>query len=172
VSAGIDASAVTIRRATRDDGGAIAAIWQAIVAERTFSAVDCPFTAEEERNYLQALSPREAVFVGETAGQQVVAFQSLDRYTKLFHSMDHVGLLGTFVLASWRGCGMGRQLSSHTFAFARAAGYEKLVIYVRASNNGARRFYTSLGFAPCGRLTRQVKIAGGHDDEILMETFL
>ena len=86
--------------------------------------------------------------------------------------MDHVGQLGTFVSTEWRGRGVGKQLIAHTLAFARSAGYEKLVIWVRASNAGAQTFYSRLGFVPCGRLTRQVKIAGEHDDEILMEMFL
>jgi ribosomal protein S18 acetylase RimI-like enzyme len=86
--------------------------------------------------------------------------------------MDHVGQLRTFVLRPWPGRGVGRQLAAHTFAFARAAGYDKLVIFVRASNAGAQAFYTRLGFTPCGRLTRQVKIDGEYDDEVAMELFL
>jgi RimJ/RimL family protein N-acetyltransferase len=36
---------------------------------------------------------------------------------------------------------------------------------------GAQRFYGSLGFKECGRLTRQVIIDGVEDDEVLMEYF-
>jgi ribosomal protein S18 acetylase RimI-like enzyme len=163
---------VTIRAARVDDAESVVGIWKAIVAERTFSAVDCPFSIDAERAYLQSLSTREALFLAETSTQQVVGFQSIDQWTKLFHSMDHVGQLGTFVLRDWRGRGIGRQLAMHTLSFARSAGYEKLVIYVRSSNTGAQTFYAGLGFAPCGRMSRQVKIAGEHDDEILMEMFL
>ena len=163
---------ISIRRATPDDAASIVAIWNAIVAEKTHSAVDCPFTVEGEGEYLQSLSLHEGIFLGETAKSHVVAFQSLDRWTKLFHSMDHVGQVGTFVLSEWRGRGIGRQLVAHTLAFARSVGYEKLVIYVRASNIGARNFYARVGFAPCGHFARQVKIGGEYDDEIAMEMFL
>src|SRR5713101_2359603 len=95
-------SPITVRRATPDDTASVVAIWKAIVAERTLSAVDCPFTIEQEREYLQSLSMREATFLAETASREVVGFQSLDQWTKLFHSMDHVGQLGTFVLREWR----------------------------------------------------------------------
>jgi RimJ/RimL family protein N-acetyltransferase len=118
------------------------------------------------------LSAQEAMFVAETMEGQVVGFQSLDRWTKLFHSMDHVGQLGTFVLDQWRGRGLGKQLAVQTLAFARSAGYEKLVVFVRAGNTGAQRFYAALGFSPCGRLVRQVKIADEYDDGIVMEMFL
>ena len=112
------------------------------------------------------------MFLAETADRQVVGFKSLDQWTKLFRSMDHVGQIGTHILQEWRGHGVGKRLAAHTLAFARSAGYEKLVIYVRGSNAKALAFYLSVGFVPCGRLTRQVRIDGSDDDEILMEMFL
>ena len=63
-------------------------------------------------------------------------------------------------------------LAQATFAFAREHGYMKLVVWVRASNEAAQKFYRGLGFRECGRLSRQVMIDGNYDDEILMELFL
>jgi RimJ/RimL family protein N-acetyltransferase len=163
---------LNVRRGTLADAAAIVSIWTAIVYEKVYSAVERPFTVEGERAYLQSLSAQEAVFIAETKEGQVVGFQTLDRWTKLFHSMDHVGQVGTFVLERWRGRGLGRQLAGETLAFAGSAGYEKLVVFVRAGNTGAQRFYAGLGFSPCGRLARQVKIADEYDDEIVMEMFL
>jgi RimJ/RimL family protein N-acetyltransferase len=179
---------ISIRRATVEDAASIVAIWQAIVAEKDYSAVDRAFTLEEERAYIQSLSAREGIFLAETVVKtsevsetsevwhrypaQVVGFQSLDLWARYLASMDHVGQLGTFVLHEWRGRGIGRQLADHTLAFARSVGYEKLVIFVRASNVGAQKFYAGVGFKPCGRFARQVKIAGEYDDEVLMEMFL
>lgn len=163
---------VSIRRAAPDDATGICAIWKAIVAEKKYSAIDRPFTIEEERAYIQVLSTREGIFLAETAERRVVGFQTIDLWARPIRSMDHVAQLGTFVLREWRGRGIGRQLAAHTLAFARSAGYEKLVIFVRASNTGAQEFYKGLGFTPCGRLARQVKISGEYDDEILMEMFL
>jgi L-amino acid N-acyltransferase YncA len=160
---------VSVRRATTEDAEGIVAIWQEIVAERSYSAVDVPFGIDEEREYIRSLSSREGIFVALSAAGHVVGFQSLDQWTKLFRSMDHVGQLGTFVAREWRGCGVGTSLAKCTFDHARANGFEKLVIYVRAGNTGAQTFYASLGFVPCGHLRHQVKIAGEYDDEILME---
>ncbi len=162
---------IHIHRATPDDAEAISAIWEVICAERVHSAVNRPFTPEQVRQYLTSLSDREGVFVAE-AGDGIVGFQSLDRWAQYTDSFDHAATVGTFVLPDWRGKGIGRRLAQHTFAFARAHGYEKLVVYVRASNARAQAFYQSLGFVPKGVLSRQVKIDGQYDDEVFMELFL
>jgi ribosomal protein S18 acetylase RimI-like enzyme len=163
--------AIEIRRATLDDAEAISAIWEVICAERVYTAVDRPFSPEEERAYLASLSSREGVFVAR-ADDEIVAFQSLDLWARYTRAFDHVCVLGTFVLPAWRRRGVARQLAEHTFDFARRQGYEKSVIYVRASNTGAQAFYQGLGFEPRGVLRRQVKIDGDYDDEVFMELFL
>jgi L-amino acid N-acyltransferase YncA len=162
---------VHIRRATPDDAEAISAIWEVICAERVYTAVNQPFSPEQERAYIASLSEREGVFVAEVEGR-IVGFQSLDLWVRYTDSFDHVGTLGTFVLPEWRGRGIGRQLARYTLDFARSQGYEKLVVFVRAGNRRAQAFYRSLGFTPCGVLTRQVRIDGQYEDEIFMEMFL
>jgi ribosomal protein S18 acetylase RimI-like enzyme len=163
---------VQIRPASADDAERIAAVWSRIAAERIHSAVDEPFTAEQEREYLRSLSPREVLHVATAGGARIVGFQSLDLWARTIHSMRHVGQIGTFLLPEWRGRGLGRALFRRTEEFARGCGYTKFVIQVRASNLPAQLFYQRLGFAECGRLTRQVLIDGQEDDEILMELFL
>ena len=162
---------VIVRRAAPDDDGAISAIWEVVCAERAYTAVNRPFTPQQEREYIASLSDREAIFLAEVEGR-VVGFQSLDLWATYTDSFDHVGVMGTFVLPEWRGKSFGRCLAEHTFDFARANGYEKIVIYVRAGNAGAQAFYRSLGFVPKGVLARQVKIDGQYEDEVFMELFL
>ncbi|MBN1177652.1 MAG: GNAT family N-acetyltransferase [Anaerolineae bacterium] len=162
---------VDTRRATPQDAGAISGIWAIICAERDTTAVNRPFTAQQEADYIAALSEREGVFVAEADGE-MVGFQTLDLWAKYTDSFDHVGVVGTFVLPGQRRAGIGQRLAAHTLAFARAHGYEKLVIYVRARNTRAQAFYRSLGFAPKGILERQVKLDGAYDDEVFMELFL
>ncbi len=162
---------VAVRRATIADAASIVAIWQAIVAERVYSAVDTAFTLEDERAYIASLSPREGIFLAEVNGS-VVGFQTLDLWARYMHSMDHVGSIGSFLLREWRGRGIGQRLAAHTFDFARSADFEKLIIFIRASNATGQKYYQGLGFVPCGRFTRQTKIDGQYDDEILMELFL
>ncbi len=163
---------VRIRRASPLDAAGVSSILAAIAQERVHSAIDKPWSVEQERAYLESLSAREAFHVAEDSDEGLVGFQSLDRWSTSLESMAHVGQVGTFVLRKWRGNGLGRLLWRRTLAFARDHGYEKLVIQVRASNEVALTFYKQLGFGQCGRLRRQVKIDGREDDEILMELFL
>jgi len=162
---------ITIRRATSADAEAISAVWEVICAERVYTAVNRPFTPQQERDYIASLSDREGVFLAEVDGR-VVGFQSLDLWIKFTDSFDHVCSVGTFVLPEWRRQGIARRLAEFALDFARAHGYEKIVVYVRGSNSGAQAFYRSLGFAPKGVLERQVKMDGRYDDEVFMELFL
>jgi ribosomal protein S18 acetylase RimI-like enzyme len=163
---------ITIRRAAPSDAAGITAVLETIAAERIYSAIDRPWSTQEEKRYLESLSRREAFHVAINAPGHIIGFQSLDLWSPLLNSMAHVGQVGTFLLPEWRGRGVGRQLWSATESFAREAGYRKLVIQVRGSNIPAQAFYQSLGFQECGRLTRQVVIDGVEDDEVLMEFFI
>jgi ribosomal protein S18 acetylase RimI-like enzyme len=163
---------VNIRRAVPADAAGIVDVLTFVVAERVHSAIDPVWSVEQERRYLESLSAREATHVAVDRANGIVGLQTLDRWSTLLESMAHVGQVGTFLLPVWRGRGVGRALWKATEAFAREARYEKLVIQVRGSNAHAHAFYRRLGFAECGRLSRQVVIDGIHDDEILMELFL
>ena len=165
-------SGLLIRRATGRDAERIVAILRKISSERVHSAIDEPWSVDEERSYLESLSPREAVHVAVAENGQVIGFQTLDRWSPTLNSMAHVAQLGTFLLPEWRGRGVGTALYKTALAFARASDYSKIVIQVRASNQSAQAFYERLGFRPCGRLKQQVRIDGQEDDEILMEFFL
>ncbi len=162
---------LNIKKATNDNAESISTIWEIVCAERIYTAVKRPFSTQQVQEYLSSLSSREGTFVAKM-DDQVVGFQSIDLWAKYTDSFDHVGVLGTFILPEWRGKGISRRLAAHTFEFAREHQYEKLIIYVRASNATAQAFYKSLGFKQKGVLSRQVKIDGKYDDEIFMELFL
>ena len=143
-----------------------------IASERIHSARDRAWSVEDERRYIESLSPRETIHVAVDEGPGIVGLQVLDRWSPVLGSTAHVGQVGTFILPAWRGRGVGRQLWRATLTFACEAGYRKLVIQVRGSNTRAQAFYRQLGFQDCGRLARQVVIDGVEDDEVLMELHL
>jgi GNAT superfamily N-acetyltransferase len=128
-------------------------------------------TVEEERQFIASLGERSGFFVAELDGH-IVGFQTIEPFATYTSAMDHVGIIGTFVHADFRGQGIGRQLAEASFKFAWEKGYEKAVIYVRASNRAAQKFYWELGFVPKGTLEKQVRIGEEYDDEVFMEMFL
>lgn len=142
-----------------------------VASERVYSAIDRAWTIEQERRYLESLSPREVIHVVLDERSEIVGLQILERWS-ILESMAHVGQVGTFLLAAERGRGLGYRLWTETISFARQAGYRKLAIQVRGSNARAQAFYQRIGFRECGRLARQVVIDGQEDDEILMELFI
>jgi RimJ/RimL family protein N-acetyltransferase len=161
-----------VRRAVPDDAAGIVAVLTDVVGERVHSAIDRVWSVEQERTYVESLSAREVIHLALDGADRVIGLQILDRWSAGLDSMAHVGQVGTFLLPPWRARGVGGELWKATAAFAREAGYQKLVIQVRGTNARAQAFYRRLGFAECGRLSRQVLIDGHHDDEVLMELFL
>jgi len=164
------AARLVIRKASPVDAAGIVAVMEVIASERVHSAIDWAWTVAQETRYLESLPLREAFHVAVDEKEGIVGFQSLDLWSSL-PSMAHVGQVGTFLLPGWRGQWIGHGLWNATLCFARSAVYRKLCLQVRASNTAAQRFYCSLGFRECGRLTRQVIIDGIEDDEVLMELF-
>jgi ribosomal-protein-alanine N-acetyltransferase len=166
------APAFTIRLATDADAAAIVAILEGIASERIYTAIDRPWSIDQQRRHLISLTPREAIHVAETERDKVIGYQILELWAPTIHSMTHVGQIGTFLRPEWRGRGVGESLFRATVAFARERGFRKFVIQVRSSNTVAQHFYERLGFRACGRLTSQVRIGEQEDDEIIMELFL
>lgn len=162
---------IAIRKATPDDAEAMLAVLEEIASERIYTAINKPWSAGQQRSHLASLSAREAIHVAQAA-QEVVGYQTLELWAPTIDSMAHVGQLGTFLRSPWRRQGIGEALFRTTLDFARQTNFLKLVIQVRSSNTPAQSFYGQLGFKECGRLTRQVRMDGQEDDEILMEYFL
>lgn len=160
-----------IRKATPNDALQISQIWKVICAERIYTAVNVPFSPEQEKQYISSLSNREAIFMAEKS-DQIIGFQTIDLWAKYTDSFDHVGVIGTYVLPESRQKGVGIELAKKTFNFARLNNYEKLIIYVRSKNVRAMTFYKKLGFIEKGILSRQVKLDNQYDDEIFLEFFL
>jgi GNAT superfamily N-acetyltransferase len=163
---------IKIRPVAHDDAEGVLEVLNSVVRERKYSSFAKILAVEEERQFIASLGERSGLFVAELDGR-IIGFQTIEPFaTYNTPSMDHVGIMGTFVHADFRGQGIGRQLAEASLQFAQEKGYEKVVIYVRASNKAAQEFYQKRGFVPKGTLEKQVKIDGEYDDEIFMEMFL
>jgi len=171
VELGLPLPAPVIRGFTLADAEGIAGVLNSVVREGGRSITGRTFTVAQERAFLRSMPKRSLLNVA-LLGRVMAGFQEVMPYATYTQTMDHVGSAGTFILAAVRGRGLGRALSAVTWAEARAAGYSKLVITVRADNPEAQAFYTGLGFQSCGRLTRQAFVDGKYVDELLYELFL
>lgn len=170
---GAIADGVIVRPARRDDlgdAGGIAAVLNGVIAEGRHTALTGHWTPEAELAFLQSLGPRSEVFVAEVAGH-IGGFQVVEPFVTYTSTMDHVCHLGTYVLAEWRGRGLGQRLAETTLACARAQGYEKAAIYVLAHNRAGLSYYRRLGFEVLGVLKRQTKIDGVYYDQVFMEMY-
>ena len=163
---------VLVRRAVPDDSVSILYILRSISAQRIYTAIDQPWSEDEQRRYISNLSAREAVHVAEAASGAIIGYQTLELWAPTLNSMAHVGQIGTFVASEWQRQGIAAALFRTTLQFARTVAFAKFVIQVRSMNTGAQAFYRGVGFRECGRLRKQVRIGGDEDDEILMELFI
>jgi phosphinothricin acetyltransferase len=161
-----------VRRATEADAEAIIAILEGIASERIYTAINRPWSADQQRQHLLSLSARETIHVAETERDAIIGYQILELWAPTLASMAHVGQIGTFLRPEWRRRGIGEALFQRAVDFARERDYLKFVIQVRSSNTSAQGFYQRLGFRECGRLTRQVRFDELEDDELVMEFFL
>jgi dephospho-CoA kinase len=171
VELGLPLPAPQIRPGGPDDADGVRTVLNAVVREGGWTILDRTFTVAQERAFLAALPPRARLTLAQI-GNVVVGFQISEPYLRVTHTMDHVATLGSYVLAPLRGRGVGRAMCQATFAAARALGFAKLVIQIRADNPAAQAFYVGQGFRPCGRLRRQAFVGGQYVDELIYELFL
>ncbi|MBN1641352.1 MAG: GNAT family N-acetyltransferase [Anaerolineae bacterium] len=159
---------VLIRRATVDDAQGVVDVINSVIEEGGLTSLYPTLSVEEEEAFIGGLGPRSIMYVAEVEGI-VLGVQTIEPFAPYTRAMDHIGVLGTYVYRNFRRRGAGRRLFAETLVFARAQGYEKLIIFVRASNRGAQAFYREMGFTPKMVMERQVKIEGQYDDEVWMD---
>ena len=156
-----------VRRDDLEDAAGVAAVLNGVIAEGR-TALAGHFSPDAELAFLQGMGPRSELFVAQVRGQ-IAGFQVIEPFVAYTPTMDHVCQLATYVRTGLRGRGIGQRLAQNTFAYARAYGYEKAVIFVLAGNRGGLAYYQGLGFEKRGVLTRQTKIDGVYHDEVFLE---
>ena len=164
---------IAIRRATPDDAEAIARILNAIIETRVYTALDTPFTVEQERAFIERFPSRGVFHVAvEPPDDRVVGFQNVEPFATYTHAFDHVGVIGTYVDLDRRREGIASRLFDRTFSVARVKGYEKLFAFVREDNPAALATYLRQGFVVIGTARRHARIDGRYVDEVMIERAL
>ena len=147
---------IEIRDVRIEDAEEILAILNPIIAARCYTALDTPFTVEEERDFIRTF-PRTGIFLVavDTTSNRIVGFQDVSPFGSFTHAFDHVGVIGTYVDLELSGRGSPTRLFAATFDAARRKGYEKFFSYVRADNEAGLQTYLRQGFRVVGTAERQ-----------------
>jgi L-amino acid N-acyltransferase YncA len=164
---------IAIRHATPDDAEPIARILNAIIEARVYTALDTPFTVDEERAFIERLPPRGILHVAVSQPDgAVVGLQVVEPFATYTHAFDHVGVIGTYVDLDRRRQGIASRLFDHTLSEARDKGYEKLFAFVRADNAAGLATYLRQGFVVIGTAQKHARIDGRYVDEVMIERAL
>lgn len=163
---------MTIRPATPADAAGIIAILNPIIHTGLYTALDTPFTEEQEREFITTFPARGIFNVATNDEDAIAGFQNVEPFASYTRAFDHVGVIGTYVDLNRRRQGIAAQLFAQTEKAALAKGYEKLFAFVRADNPAALATYKRQGFEVIGTARRHARIQGRYIDEQMIEKLL
>lgn len=147
---------VEIRAASADDASRIGVVhvrtWQAAYRgqfpQEDLDALDPGQLGENWRRYLAAgLSDAEMVLVAEVQGT-IVGFASAGPSRE--NDQCEGELRALYVLPEWWLRGVGRSLLAVAEEAMRAFDFERAILWVLETNEGARRFYEASGWSSDG----------------------
>jgi L-amino acid N-acyltransferase YncA len=159
---------VTIRAARPEDAGAVAALYNAGIAERQATFETRPRAAAEIAAWFE---PRLPFLVAEDGDGRVVGFARVSPYSDRC-VYERVGEHGVYVDAGVRGEGHGRRLLDALSAEAERRGLYKLTSRIFTTNAASRAVHRSAGFAEVGVQRRHGRLDGEWKDCVLVERLL
>ncbi len=137
----------SIRPVCEDDAAAIVALLNPIIIAGKFTAMNTPFTVDEQIEFIRRLPDRGTYHIAiETSSGMAVGIQDVLPAASIEGAPDSVGEISTFVALGWHRRGIGKQLTDATVAAAKAQGYLRLRAWIRRDNTMAVSFYRSQGF--------------------------
>ncbi len=160
---------IMIREALPEDAEAVLACLKQVGGETdnlTFGSEGLPFTAEQERIFLQEQQASDhGVFLCAWDGPHLVGTASLQ---PLPRRMYHRAELGISVVKAYWGRGIGSQLLEQVIAYAKTHSIELLNLEVRSDNARAIHLYEKYGFRSIGISPAFFKIGSQYADCVLM----
>lgn len=162
---------VVIRRATRDDAAAMAAIYNQSVAHSTATFDTKPETAQDRTAWLDDhTAPQHPVLVAERDGR-VVGWASLSRYSTRC-AYEATVEVSAYIDEGERGQGVGWALSEAVLEAGRAGGVHAVVSRVCTENTASLAMARKLGFFDIG-VMREVGMKFGRPLDVMwMEKIL
>ena len=142
---------VDIREAKEDDYDELFVAFSRIVGAGEGFPQAHPLSREDFDDYWIVHS--SAVAVARFGGYLIGAYYIKPNYVG---RASHIATAGYFVLAPYRGTGVGRTLVEHSLQLARQLGFDAMQFNLVFESNTARDMYTKLGFEQVGRIPRAV----------------
>jgi GNAT superfamily N-acetyltransferase len=143
--------ACDLRRATPADHAALFAAYAQIVDVGDGFPHEPPLSWEEFDEYW--ITHTAAVWIVLAEGVVIGAYYIKPNFVG---RAAHIANAGYFVLAPYRGSGVGRRLVEHSLHEARRLGFDAMQFNLVFASNPARHMYRKLGFVEVGRLPAAV----------------
>jgi len=159
--------AVAVRRAVPSDAEAIAAIYNAGIADRVATFETRPRSAGEARAWIGDRLPCLVAL----RGGAVVGFARVAPYSDR-DAYAGVGQHGVYVARPARGSGVGRRLLDELCLAAEAAGLYKLTSRIFSDNAASIAAHEAAGFVVVGVQRRHGRLDGEWKDCVLVERLL
>ena len=148
----VGAVPVEIRQAAAHDHDELYAAFSRIVSDGEGFPQQPPLTREEFDDYW--IRPAAAVSVACFGGYLVGASYIKPNFVG---RAAHIANAGYFVVAAYRGTGVGRSLVEHSLREARRLGFDAMMFNLVFESNPARAMYHRQGFDEVGRVPRAVE---------------
>jgi|SRR5690349_15260246 GNAT superfamily N-acetyltransferase len=130
--------ATEIRRATKEDAGAVAAVLRGLGDQNV--GLSGEWDAERVREWIRRLG-EDGIIVVAYDGSIPAAFGALDFNT----TEPETGLLGVWVLPEHRRRGLATELANRIVDFARDRGYRRIRGRLPEGNEPALSFLSAIG---------------------------
>lgn len=151
-----------IRPTRPDDATAVANCIDTIAREKRYLSSLRGYSTEETLTYIEFLEKVDGVHLVVVVDGSIVGWS--DMTPGIFDGLDHVGHLTMGLLKDYRGRGWGKKLLALALRMAFLRYYERVELYVFASNTRAVEFYRHVGFQQEGVKRRARKLYGKYDD--------
>jgi ribosomal protein S18 acetylase RimI-like enzyme len=143
---------VDIRLATVDDHDDLYVAFSRIVGAKEGFPQAPPLTRAEFDEYW--IDHSSAVAVAKFGGYLIGAYYIKPNFVG---RAAHIANAGYFVLAPYRGTGVGRTMVEHSLVEARRLGFDAMQFNLVFESNPARDMYHRLGFTEVGRIPQAVE---------------
>lgn len=166
-------SSVRIRPVQVRDAAGLSAALGAVAGEKRWLAVTSGFDERATNDFIRTnIAQGNPHYVAVTStGEGIVGWCDIVPALP-WDSFRHVGRLGTGLLPSWRGRGLGRELLSVAMGGCERRGFFRVELEVFASNGRAVRLYEKSGFRHEGRSVAACQLDGRWEDILRMARLL